>query len=216
MRFLVLAVSMLMWSMTAFAAPFKLAVFGDSLSVGYKLPVTDAFYTQLENTLHAKGYKNVSVINFSKSGDTTSDGIKRLSSLISSRPDGVLLELGINDAIRSMPIDGIERNLQRIIERLQKANIPVMLIGMQVPPVNTPSYARAFNNMYQELARKNGLLLCPFFMKDVLVFNFAKKSFDLTYLLSDGIHPNATGVKMMVNNVLPTVIEFLNENGAKP
>ena len=215
MRFILLFVSLFIWTINVSAAPFKLAVFGDSLSVGHRLPITDAFYTKLEQALHVEGYKNVSVMNFSKSGEITSGGIKRLSSLISDRPNGVLLELGINDAIRSMPVDGIERNLQRIIERLQQAEIPVMLVGMQVPPVNNHSYARAFNNMYIELSRKNGLLLYPFFMKDVLKFNPANMNFDKTYLLSDGFHPNAEGINIMVKNILPTVIEFLNENGVK-
>ncbi|MBR6674522.1 MAG: arylesterase [Alphaproteobacteria bacterium] len=215
MRFLILAVSILMWSMTAWAAPFKLAVYGDSLAAGYRLTPPDAFYSQLEKALHDKGYKNVSVINFSKSGETTSGGAKRMSSLVGSKPDGVLLELGINDALRSQPIHDTERNLKRMIERLQQAGIPVMLIGMQVPPFQNPSYARAFNNMYEELARKNGLLLYPFFMKDVLKFNPLQMNFDKTYLLSDGAHPNAEGVKIMVRNILPTVIEFLNENGVK-
>jgi acyl-CoA thioesterase-1 len=215
MRFLLLLVSVVMWSVTASAAQFKLAVFGDSLGAGYKLPSTDAFYTRLEEALHAKGYQNVSVLNFSKSGETTAGGVKRISSVVSAKPNGVLLELGCNDALRSQSLSDAESNLQRMITRLQQAGIPVMLIGMQVPPVNNPSYARAFNNMYQELARKNGLLLYPFFMKDVLIFNPAKMSFDTKYLLSDGIHPNAEGIKIMVNNILPTVIEFLDENGVK-
>ena len=70
--------------------------------------------------------------------------------------------------------------------------------------------------MYTELSRKNGLLLYPFFMKDVLKFNPAKMNFDKTYLLSDDFHPNAEGINIMVKNILPTVIEFLNENGVKP
>ena len=215
MRFLVLIASVLIWSVTASAAPFKLAVFGDSLAAGYRLPVTDAFYTRLEQALHANGYKNVSVLNFSKSGETTSGGIKRISSVVSAKPNGVLLELGINDALRGQALSDAERNLQRMITRLQQADIPVMLIGMQVPPLNNPSYARALSNMYEELARKNGLLLYPFFMKDVLIFNSEKMNFDPTYLLSDGVHPNAEGIKIMVKNILPTVIAFLNENGAK-
>lgn len=215
MRFLLLAVSVLMWSMVACAAPFKLAIFGDSLSAGYKLPVTDAFYTRLEQALHAKGYKNVSVLNFSKSGETTSGGVKRISSVVNAKPNGVLLELGINDALRNQSLKNAERNLQRMIERLQQAGIPVMLIGMQVPVINNPSYARSFNNMYQELARKNGLLLYPFFMKDVIDFNLSTMNLNSKYLLSDDLHPNAEGIKIMVQNILPTVIEFLDENGVK-
>ena len=215
MRFLVLVLSIVMWSMVVCAAPFKLAVYGDSLAAGYRLTPPEAFYSQLEKALHDKGYKNVSVINFSKSGETTSGGVKRMSSLMGSQPNAVLLELGINDVLRSQSISDTERNLQRMIERLQQASIPVMLIGMQVPPFQNPSYARAFNNMYEELARKNGLLLYPFFMKDVLKFNPVKMNFDTTYLLSDGVHPNAEGVKIIVRNILPTVIEFLNENGVK-
>ena len=212
MRFLLITLSVLMWTVSGFAANYRVAVFGDSLSAGYKLQPSEAFYSQLEKALQAKGYKNISVINQSKSGDTTGGGLNRLSALLNSKPNAVLLELGINDALRSQRIEVIERNLQRMIDRLQQEKIPVMLIGMQVPPLQNPSYARAFNNMYEDLARKNGLLLYPFFMKDVLKFNPVKLSFDNTYLLSEGVHPNAAGVKIMVQNILPTVIEFLNEN----
>ncbi len=215
MRFLSVILGIVLCTAQVSAADFRLMVFGDSLSAGYKLSSQDAFYTQLEKSLRAKGYADVSVIHQSKSGETTGGGVKRVSSVISARPNGVLLELGINDALRGIPIQDIQRNLDRIIERFQKAGIPVMLIGMQVPPLKNPSYARAFNNMYQELSRKYGLILYPHFMKGVLKINPVSMAIDHTYVMSDGVHPNAKGVKIMVQNVLPDVITFLEENGVK-
>ena len=215
MRFLYMILGMCLLAIQVSAADFRLAVLGDSLSAGHRLSAQDAFYTQLQKALHTKGYTNVFVIHASKSGETTAGGVKKVSSVISNRPNGVILELGINDALRGEPIHNIQSNLSRIIERFQSAGIPVMLIGMQVPPLKNPSYARAFNNMYQELSRKYGLILYPNFMQGVLNFNPVTMRMDQTYVLADGVHPNAEGVKKMVQNVLPDVIAFLQENGVK-
>ena len=60
-----------------------------------------------------------------------------------------------------------------------------------------PEYAEAFNGIYPRLAEKYGVPLYPFFLDGVAA--------DLKLLQSDGIHPTAEGVDIMVERMLPFV-----------
>lgn len=194
---------------------YRLMVFGDSLSVGHRLPVKDSFYRRLEDALHDKGYKNVTVLNASKSGETTAGGLKRVANALNKKPDAVILELGSNDAIAGTSISTIQKNLESIITSFRQKNVPVMLIGMRIPPFKDPAYSQQFTAMYNNLAKKYNLILYPYFMKDVIRIRPVSLSYDTTYVLNDNVHPNAKGVQLMVKNVLPDVIKFLNQNGVR-
>lgn len=65
---------------------FRLMVFGDSLSAGYRLQPQEAFYSRLEDALNAKGYDNVKVINASISGNTTAQGLARVEKRSNKSP----------------------------------------------------------------------------------------------------------------------------------
>lgn len=213
MKYIFVFLCFIMFIGTAMAKPFYLMVYGDSLSAGYGLSAHEAFYSKLEKALKTQGYPNVVVVNASKSGETTSGGLKRMSQALQKKPDAVLLELGINDALRNVPIETIQRNLQKMITQFDQANIPVFLIGMQIPGIQNPVYAQQFSRMYQQLAKENKLALYPFFMKGVLKFKMGLQGMDTTYLLSDNAHPNAKGIDIMVKNILPSVKTFLRKNG---
>ena len=196
--------------------PYRLMIFGDSLSAGYHLPQKDAFYSKLQTAVNSNGYKNIVVIHQSKSGETTTGGLKRLPQALSQYPDAVLLELGVNDALRNEPIDTIRTNLQTMIDKFESNKIPVMLIGMQIPTIKNPVYAQQFSTMYNTLAKKNSLILYPFFMKGVLDYKSILQGKKLNYTQGDNLHPNATGVDIMVKNILPDIMSFLRKNGVKP
>jgi len=190
---------------------FQLMIYGDSLSAGYRLPEKDAFYSQLEKTLKDKGYSNISVLNFSKSGETTTGGVARLHNALTYKPDAVLLELGINDALRDVDITTIQRNLETMIITFQNAGAPVMLIGMQVPPTKEQTYQNDFNEMYRYLSQKYHLTLYPFFMNGLFDYTLDRLNFNTAYLQADHVHPTKEGVQVMVKNILPTVQEFLKQ-----
>lgn len=190
---------------------FQLMVYGDSLSAGYRLPEKDAFYSQLERALRDKGYSNVSVLNFSKSGETTAGGLDRIHNALTYKPDAVLLELGINDALRGVDVASIQQNLETMIITFQAAGAPVMLIGMQVPPVKDQTYQDDFNEIYRYLARKYHLTFYPFFMNGLFDYTLGRLNFNTAYLQPDRAHPTKEGVQVMVKNILPTVQEFLKQ-----
>ena len=58
------------------------------------------------------------------------------------------------------------------------------------------------STIYPELAKKHGVTLYPFFLQGVA----AKRSLQLT----DGMHPNAEAVRIIVDNILPTVEKMLD------
>jgi len=182
------------------AEPLEIVVLGDSLVAGYQLGSGEDYPTRLQAALEAKGYQ-ISVINAGVSGDTTSGGLARVDWSVPDGADGVILELGANDALRGIVPQKVEDNLAAIISRLQERDIPVMLMGMMAPPNMGEDYAAEFNPVYDDLASRYSLPLYPFFLNGVTTHP------DLQ--LSDGMHPNADGVEVMVENTLPAVEAFI-------
>lgn len=182
------------------AKPIKLVVLGDSLSAGLGLPAQQAFPTRLQKALQDKGIE-VDMTNAGVSGDTSSGGRDRLDWSVSDGTDGVIIELGANDALRGIDPDLTRAALTEIVQRLKARKIAVMLCGMLAPPNYGADYAARFNSIYPDLAKKFGVPLYPFFLDGVAA--------DAKLNQADGIHPTAPGVDIIVRNILPTVEAFL-------
>jgi acyl-CoA thioesterase I len=185
----------------AFAqAPAKLVVLGDSLSAGYNLPAAAAFPVRLQKALADKGIA-VDIANAGVSGDTTSGGLGRLDWSVPDGTQGVILELGANDALRGVDPKIPREALTEIIKRLQARGIKVLLCGMLAPPNYGKDYADKFNAIYPDLAKQFDIPLYPFFLDGV--------AGDSKLNLPDGMHPTAEGVDVVVRKILPTVEAFL-------
>ncbi len=182
------------------AEPLRLVVFGDSLSAGYQLAADKAFPAQLAAALKAKGH-DVSVANAGVSGDTASAGLERLDWSIPDGTNGVILELGANDALRGIDPDVTRKALAGILARLAQRKIPVLLAGMLAPPNMGRDFTARFNAIYGDLARDYDVPLYPFFLEGVAA--------NPALLLADGMHPSPEGVAVIVKNILPAVEAFL-------
>ena len=202
----IFAASMFAMSANAQDRAVQLVGFGDSLMAGYQLPPNDSYTAQLEAALKAKG-ANVTVTNAGVSGDTSSAGLARVDWSVPDGTDGVILELGANDALRGISPDETEKNLDAILTGLQKRNIPVLLAGIMAPPNMGDDYAKRFNGMYERLAEKHKVALYPFFLEGVVMDNSLK--------LEDGMHPNTKGIAVMVEKSLPAVESFIKTIGAQ-
>jgi acyl-CoA thioesterase-1 len=178
----------------------RLIGFGDSLMAGYGLDGSDGFPARLQAALNDRGH-TVEITDAGVSGDTTSGGLARLDWSIPDGVDGVILELGANDALRGLPPEKTRENLNAMIERLNQRGIPVLLAGMLAPPNMGADYESKFNRIYPELAEQHGLVLYPFFLDGV--------TGDASLLLADGMHPNANGINRMVQGILPYAETFL-------
>ena len=169
-------------------------VFGDSLSDGFMLQRSEAYPALLAKKLDAAGL-NFQVTNASASGGTTQGGLERLPPHLNHRIDIFILELGVNDAFRALPVEQIQNNLQQIIDKVKarNRNVRVVIAGMQLPNYATDDYVSAFGKMFAELAAKNGAALVPYLLEGV--------AGDPSLNLPDGIHPNAAGQKILAENV---------------
>lgn len=201
-----LAITALLSVNAARAEPVKLVGFGDSLMAGYQLPATDAFPVKLEKALREKGYE-VEIANAGVSGDTSSGGLARLDWSIPEGTQGVILELGANDALRGIPPEQTEKNLDAMLTRLKERGIAVLLAGMLAPPNMGPDYGERFNGIYQRMAEKHGVALYPFFLDGVVT--------KANLQLDDGMHPNSEGVDVMVATILPAAEAFIKSIPAK-
>lgn len=180
--------------------PVKLVVLGDSLSAGLGLPAQDAFPAKLQKALKLKGIE-VEMTNAGVSGDTASGGRDRLDWSVPEGTEGVIVELGANDALRGLDPAVTRAALTDLVTRLKARKVAVMLCGMLAPPNYGADYAARFNSIYPDLAKQFDVPLYPFFLDGVAA--------DARLNQADGIHPTAAGVDIIVANIMPTVDAFL-------
>ena len=198
------------WTATPTSSRMKtILVLGDSLSEGFQLKSSEAYPLLLADKLRAAGL-NFQVTNASASGGTTEGGLQRLPSHLKRKIDIFILELGINDAFRGVPVDRIQSNLQEIIDNVKTRNpsVRVVIAGMQLPNYGADRYVSAFGEMFNKLATNNGAALVPYLLEGV--------AGDPSLNLPDGIHPNAAGQKILAENVWRVLEPVARETAAEP
>lgn len=198
------AIGWMTWSGLAHAEPIKIIALGDSLSAGYLLPAQDSFPAKLEVALKEKGH-DVSIVNAGVSGDTSSGGLARLDWSVPTDADGVILELGANDALRGIDPTETRAALEEIVSKLSERNVKLLIAGMLAPPNLGETYADAFNPIYEDLSKKYNAVYYPFFLDGVAAVPKLN--------LQDGIHPTAEGVDVIVERILPSVEELIEKIG---
>ena len=177
--------------------PMKIILFGDSLMAGYGL-------TQSENLASALTAKfeqdkqNVTIINASVSGNTSSNGLARLDWSLGDNPDVVVLCLGANDMLRGIDPTLTKNNLNSMIIKIKESGAIVVFAGMRAPISMGVEYQRQFDQLYADLAEKHGLIFMPFLLKGIAL--------EAKHLQQDYKHPNALGVKVIANNLYPYLV----------
>jgi acyl-CoA thioesterase-1 len=81
-------------------------------------------------------------VNAGQSGDTSATGLERLDWLLRNKVDVLVLELGGNDGLRGLPVEGTRKNLQAIIDRT-RAKYPAARIVIAGMKVRYPSFWKA-------------------------------------------------------------------------
>ncbi len=181
-------------------SPVNVVALGDSLTAGYGLPDKDGFVPRLHAALTAKGIA-AAVANAGVSGDTAADGLTRLAWSVPEGTDAVIVELGANDMLRGLNPAVTREKLDAILHQLTQRHIAVLLCGMRSAPNLGADYGHAFESIYPDLAAKYGVLLYPFFLDGT--------AGNRSLTQSDGLHPNAAGVGVIVERILPKVEELI-------
>jgi acyl-CoA thioesterase-1 len=188
----------------ATSTTLTLVSFGDSLTAGYGVALSESYPSILEKRLQENGI-SVTILNMGVSGETTSMALERLNFVLQQNPDIVLLGLGANDMLRGLPPEQARANLETMVQFFQKNNTKVVLLGMEAVATNGASYRKEFNTIYPDLAKKYSLPLVPFFLDGVAL--------NQSLNIDDGIHPNRAGYEKIVDkNILPILLPYLKKS----
>lgn len=186
---------------TGDAGPITILCLGDSLTEGFGVPEELAYPARLQARLQKLGYPNAHVINAGVSASTTADGVERLKRQLHANPDILILELGVNDGFRGIPIPEIRTNLTTMLTMAKAHHLTVLLAGMQLPIDQQPRYGREFAALFRQIATEQKIVLVPFLLDGV-----AGRP-DLN--LPDGRHPNARGYERVADTMFRALVPLL-------
>ncbi|MDD2833285.1 MAG: arylesterase [Methylotenera sp.] len=179
----------------------KILVYGDSLSAAYGIPQQQGWVALLQKKLHDQNYR-YTVINASISGETSSGGNTRIKSVLANaQPSIVILALGSNDGLRGLPIDEMKNNLHQIIIACKKQGAKVLIVGMKMPPNYGAKYTSSFHESFKSLSRQHNASLVPFMLENIAT--------SPDRMQKDGLHPNADGQVILLENIWPKLQSML-------
>lgn len=184
----------------------RIAVFSDSMLAGDRLLKEETFCARLQRRLQNVGY-DVEILNFTKSDDTTLNALARVETILRAKPDLVLVALGLNDIERGIDPTLIYNNLYKITYSFMKTvsgqdgDVYTLLVGVKAPANREYSYRTQVENNFKAISDQLAVSLHPSALEGVM---------DVAGLsMADGVHPNADGVNVVVENLLPMIDSLL-------
>lgn len=159
----------------------RIVAFGDSLVAGSGATADNDFVSLLSKQLGRP------ITNLGVPGDTTADGLARITTVTAKDPGVVVLLLGGNDYLRKIPEEQTFANLRSIIAKLQEQGATVVLLGIRGGILRDN-----FLNQFDALAEETGVIYVP----DVLDGLVGNDQF-----MSDTIHPNNAGYARIAERV---------------
>ncbi len=145
----------------------------------------------------------IKVYNEGYVGATTSYALTRVDTVLSRNPALVLLEFGANDFLRNVSDSLTAIRLGQLIDTLRSAGTKVVLVSFiheemaqNLPPDHyfAPRIplGRAYLAMLKRVAQAKNILFVEYAMKGIYWNDD---------LMSDGLHPNRPGYKLMMENI---------------
>ena len=177
--------------------------FGNSLTAGYGLEDEEkAFPALIQKRMDSLNY-DYQVINAGLSGETTAGGDGRIDWVLRQPIDIFVLALGANDMLRGFELSATEKNLRSIVDKVKNKypNTQIIIAGMQAPPNLGEDYTTRFAKIFSDLATTYDAGLVPFLLEGVAANPALNQP--------DGIHPNAEGAKILMENVWVVLKEYL-------
>jgi acyl-CoA thioesterase-1 len=182
----------------------SILVLGDSISAAYGMSLDQGWVALLERRIASNGGK-YRIVNASISGETSAGGLRRLPALLEQhQPRLVIIELGANDALRGYPIPRFRANLESMVALSRDAGASALLLPMEIPPNYGPRYTNDFRNAFATVAEETEAQLAPFILDGVAT--------DPALMQEDGLHPRVEAQPIMLENILPAVLQALEES----
>src|SRR3989344_2024354 len=163
--------------------------FGDSLVEGLGATSGNDFVSLLSRKIGEP------IVNLGNAGDTTADGLARISQLDEYNPKVVLLLLGGNDHLKKIPVADTFKNLATLIENIHARGAVVLLLGVR---------GGLFNDKFDTEFETLRDTYHTAFVSDVLDGLFGNDKY-----MSDAINPNDIGYGMIADRIYPVLIEII-------
>ena len=169
----------------------NILAFGDSLTLGVGVSIENSYPAVLSELT------GLNVVNSGVSGETTSQGVKRLPGELNRvNPSLLILIEGGNDILQNNNETEIKKNIRAMIELTKSKGIQIVLIGVPQKSLFSSSAP-----LYEELASEYELVF-----DGRLIGNLLRSP----SLKSDSIHFNEKGYRKMAESIH----ELLSNNGA--
>ena len=160
------------------AAGQRIVAFGDSLTYGTGASSGQDYPSQLSKMISRP------VINAGVPGDTTATALRRLEKdVLAYSPDLVLITLGGNDLKNGIAREAAFDNLKMVVNLIHNQGARVIIGGLSIPFRD-----RGFGKAFRDLADETGVFLIPNILEGIM---------GNRQLMSDPIHPNDAGYKIM-------------------
>jgi acyl-CoA thioesterase-1 len=161
---------------------------GDSMTAGYGVAPEWTYPAQLEKEVNRRGYP-YRVLNQGVTASTSTQVRSRLTRALATGPHIVIIQFGGNDASQGIPQSISRDNLRMIVDRFKPGGARLFFAGGRFPYMDN-------------LAKELNIPVIPF-LEGV--------SGHRDLLLDDGIHPNAEGYAVVVENILKTLEPAMKE-----
>jgi acyl-CoA thioesterase-1 len=158
--------------------PTILAI-GDSMTAGYGVAADFSYPAQLERELKKRGY-DYRVVNQGVTGSTTTQALGRLTRALAMQPNVVIIQFGGNDGSQGISRDVSRENVRTIIQRFKPGGARIFFAGGRFTYLD--ALAREMN--VPVISFLDGVQGHP------------------ELLIADGVHPNADGYAIVVQNIL--------------
>lgn len=163
----------------AYTTNYDVTILGDSISSGYGVKPADNWVNQWSKQLSC----NIFLRNLSVQGATTQDGIETLEYFYRyHHTNWLIIELGGNDGLRNLNLDGMSIRLNQLIEKGKANQARVILVATDLPPNYGANFKKRFQSIFRQLAKQHEVQL--------IQLTFPK---DANLIQPDGIHPSPIG-----------------------
>lgn len=163
--------------------------FGDSLTYGHGV---EPSYSYPSILAEISGYR---VINEGLSGELSSSGLQRLSTILEESSSKLLILChGGNDIIQRRSPTKLKANLMTMIDMAHKKGMQVLLIG--VPDISL--IGLSIHPLYKEIAQEKKIAFVDDMLEDILSDSSLK---------GDRIHPNRQGYRKMAEMIYAQLLE---------
>ncbi|MCB1827711.1 MAG: hypothetical protein KDH94_04720, partial [Coxiellaceae bacterium] len=166
-----------------------IVAYGDSLTYGTGAPRSDSYPAVLSRLI------KINVINAGIPGETTTQGLKRLPSMLEKyNPSLVLLCLGGNDVLKKVPAKTISANLKKMVALIQSHGAQVFLIAVPEArlTLSVPDY-------YQNIANEFDIPVDTETLPDLLGDRSQK---------SDSVHLNRSGYRRFAERIAEQLKQY--------